>query len=97
MEVSLIQRVLLGTIGLGGSFALVVMIALNHAAQHESDLRDFISTNKRLLEHCYKYTDEGTPKLITVEGYRAQCVLDYDGSFVIEDHLEITASILKQE
>ena len=89
MEVRHIQRVLLDIIGLGGSFALVVMISTHQSARHDSELREFINTNQRLLHYCYVYEGDGTPILLPAGGYRAQCTMDYDGLFVIEDPLEL--------
>ena len=89
MEFKQIQRVLLDIIGLGGSFALVVMISTHQAARHESELREFININQRLLHYCYVYEGDGVPTLLPAGGYRAQCTMDYDGLFVIEDPLEL--------
>ena len=65
------------------------MISINQAAQNEAKLRDFIGTNKRLLDHCYDYESAGTYTASPVGGYRAQCMMDYDGLFVIEDWLDV--------
>lgn len=92
-----IQRVLLDIIGLGGSFVLVIMISTDLAARHESELRELINTNQRLLRYCYVYEDHGVTTLLPAGGYRAQCTMDYDGLFVIEDHLEIPPSTLQQD
>ncbi|MDA8705349.1 hypothetical protein N9M22_04755 [Litoricolaceae bacterium] len=97
MGVKNIQRVLLDIIGLGGSFALVVMISTHQTARQESELREFININQRLLHYCYVYEGDGVPTLLPAGGYRAQCTMDYDGLFIIEDYLEIPSSTLQQD
>ena len=84
-------------ISLGGSFALVVMIFNYQAARQELELREFININQRLLNHCYVYEGDWVPTHLPTGGYRAQCTMDYDGLFVIEDYLEIPLSTLQQD
>ena len=76
MTVQRIQRFLLDMVNLGGGFGLAMMISINQAAQNEAELRDFISGNKRLLDHCYDYESAGTYTMLPVGGYRAQCTMD---------------------
>jgi len=94
MAVLRIQRFLFDMIGLGGGFGLAMMISIDQVAQNESELRDFISVNKRLLDHCYKYERAGKPALLPVEGYRARCTMDYDGLFIFEDTLARQGDLL---
>lgn len=94
MTIQRFQRLLFDMISLGGGFGLAMMISINQAAQNEAELRDFISVNKRLLYYCYEYDRAGKPILLPVEGYRAQCTMDYDGLFIIEDTLELPGDFL---
>ena len=89
MSVQQIQRFLFDMVSLSGGFGLAMMISINQAAQNEAKLRDFIGANKRLLDHCYDYESAGTYTASPVGGYRAQCMMDYDGLFVIEDWLDV--------